>query len=195
LLVAPPNLVVGGNSYLYESLVNRATLFGNVMVSPPVLANLARAIGVRPNRIQATAPMTANVPRALIDPGSGGSATDIIASPDRYKLQVQADPSVPILHVYTQAPSKQAAVRFATAAVQAATSYLQQLQSLGKIRPGQQVTVEQLGSAQGGIANPGAPIQIALLVFVGVFCVSLWFSAIAAKIRGGWVQARLAEQL
>lgn len=195
LLVAPPNLVVGGNSYQYESLVNRATLLGNVMVSPPVLDSAARAIGVRSSRIQATAPMTANVPRALIDPGSGGSATDIIASPDQYKLEIQADPSVPILHVYTQAPTKTQAVRFATASVQAATSYLQQLQSNEKIPAAQQVSVEQLGSARGGIANPGGPTQMAILVFVGVFCVSLWFSVIVAKIRGGWVHARVAEQL
>jgi hypothetical protein len=195
VMVAAPNLAVGGNTYQYEAVVNRSTLFGNEMISPPVLDAVAQAIGVRPGRIQATAPMTANVPRALIDPGSGGSATDIVAQPDQYKLEIQADPSVPILHVYTQAPTPDQAVRFATATVQAATRFLGQLESTQKIPAAQRVTVEQLGAARGGVANPGGPTQMAILVFVGAFCISLWISVILANVRGGWRHARLAAEL
>jgi hypothetical protein len=194
LLVAEPNLIVGGSSSDYDALVNRAILVGDVMASPPVLNEIGRAIGVPGKSIQASAPVTANVPRALIDPGSGGSATDIIASPDHYKLEIQADPSVPILHIYTQAPSAEGAIRFATASVQSVISYIKQMEASGSVPPSQQVHVEQLGTAQGGIANPGGTEQISFLVFVGTFAITLWFLVLASKVRSGWVSARLAEQ-
>jgi hypothetical protein len=195
LLIAKPSLIVGGSSYEYESMVNRAVLVGNVMVTPPVMNYVGRVLGVPPGRIQATAPMTANVPRALIDPGSGGSATDIVASPDHYKLEIQADPSVPVLHVYAQGPSTSKAIHLAHAAVQGVVGYLRQMQAAGKIPPAQQVDVQQLGAPRGGIANPGGPTQMAILVFLGVFGVSLWLITIVTKIRRGWATARLAQQL
>lgn len=194
VLVASPNLIVSGSSTQYASLVNRAILLGNVMISPPVLNGIARAVGVPEGRIQASAPMSANVPRALIDPGSGGNATDILASPDQYKLEIQADPSVPVLHVYAQAPSAKRAITLANTAVRAATSYLQQLQSAGRIPPSQWVQMEQLGAARGGVANPGGPTEMAILVFVGVFGVMVWLLSLAARIHGGWVTARLVDQ-
>jgi hypothetical protein len=194
LLVAQKDLAVGGSAD-YVPLVNRAILVGNVMVSGPLLADDARALHVSPSGIQGTAPMTANVPRTLIEPGSGGSAADIIASPDRYRLEIQADPSVPILHLYAQGPSKAKALRLATIAVQSVMTYLAGLQASGKVPLARQVQVQQLGPVVGGVANPGASAQIAILVFVGVFGVALWLTTITVRIGRGWTAARLAEQL
>jgi peptidoglycan hydrolase-like protein with peptidoglycan-binding domain len=194
LLVASPDLAVGSTSYQYSAAVNQATLLGNVMVSQPILADVGRALGIPASRIQATAPMTANVPRVLIEPGSGGSATAILQSPDQYKLEIQADPAVPILHVYGQAPTASQAIRLTAAAVDGVNTYLRQLQASRKIPPRLQVQFEQLGPVHGGTANPGAPKQIALLVFVGVFGISLWLLTIVARVRRGWSSARLAGQ-
>jgi hypothetical protein len=195
LLVATPNLAVGANADDYLTLVNSATLVGNVMVSQQVLGYVGHVLGISPARIQATAPMTANVPRALIDPGNGGFATSLVQSPDHYKLEIQADPSVPILHVYAQGPSQGAAVRLVTAAVQGVTTYLAQTQAANGTRPAQRVTIDQLGSAIGGIANPGAAPQIAILVFVGVLGVCLFAIVVAERIRRGWTAGQLAEQM
>lgn len=195
MLVASPNLAVGGSAYQYSAAVNQAILLGNVMVSEPVLNDVSLAIGVPVSRIQATAPMTANVPRSLVEPGSGASATAILKSPDLYKLEIQADPSVPILHIYSQAPSAAVAVRIANAAVQGVNTYLQGLEVSDRIPVNQRIRVEELGPVQAGVANPGAPTQIAVLVFLGVFGVSLWLLAITAKIRRGWALARLKGQL
>jgi hypothetical protein len=164
-------------------------------VSGDILASVGHVLGIPASRIQATAPMTANVPRTLIEPGSGGKATDLLASPDKYKLEVQADPSVPVLHVYTQAPTAAAAIRFARAAVDAVRTYMQASQSASDVAPGQRIRVQQLGPVQGGVANPGAPIEIVILVFAGVFGVTLWVATIAEQIRRGWISARLDEQL
>jgi hypothetical protein len=194
LLIATPNLAVGGPAD-YVSLVNRAILVGNVMVSGPVLDFIAHELGIRADQIQGTAPMTANVPRTLIEPGGGANATAILQSPDHYKLEIQADPSVPILHVYGQAPSKAAAIRLTATAIQGVTSYLQRMQVTSNVPASDQIRVEQLGGVTGGNANPGSAMQIALLVFAGVFAVSLWVATIFAHVRRGWTAARLEHQL
>jgi len=194
VLVATPNLAVGGPGD-YLALVNRGILVGNVMVSGPVLAAVAHALGIPERSIQATAPLTANVPRTLIEPGSGGNATDLIASPDQYKLEIQADPSVPILHVYAQAPTAGAAERMAKAAVDGVAGYLTQTQTAGKIPENQRVRIQQLGPVTGGVANSGAPMEIALLVFLAVLGICLWLSAVVDQIRRGWTSARLEQQL
>ena len=195
VLVATPNLDVGASSNDYLALVNSATLVGNLMTSGAVLDEAARAVGVPPRRIQATAPMTANVPRALIDPGSGGFATDLVASPDHYKLEIQADPSVPVLHVYTQAPSAAAASKLANAAITGIGNYLAANQAQAKVPVGQRILVQQLGPVQGGVANPGGPVQIAVLVFLGVFGACLFLTAIIAHVGRGFRTARLTELL
>lgn len=194
LLVASPNLAVGATSYQYSAAVNQATLLGNVMVSPAVLGDVARALRVPEGRIQANAPMTANVPRVLIEPGSGGSALSILNSPDHYKLEIQADPSVPILHVYGQAPTASEAVRLVQAAVSGVNAYLQRLQAGRAIPPRLQIHFQEMGPVHGGTANPGAPLQIAVLVFIGVFGISLWLLAVIRRVRRGWMKARLTEQ-
>lgn len=194
LLIATPNLAVGGPGD-YLSLVNRGILIGNVMVSAPVLDDVGRALGISPSRIQATAPMTANVPRTLIEPGSGSNATALVASPDQYKLEIQADPSVPILHVYAQAPSAGTAIVLARAAVSGVISYISHVQAAGNVPRAQQVRVERLGPVTGGTANPGAPMQIAMLVFVAAFAISLWVTVLFDSLRRGWVAARLDHQL
>jgi hypothetical protein len=194
VLVTTANLAVGGPAD-YLSLVNRGILVGNLMVSGPVLADIGHELGVPPSRIEGTAPMTADVPRTLIEPGSGGNVANLLASPDHYKLEIQADPSVPILHVYGQAPTKQSASRLVSAAVHGISRYLQQTESLSRTPPAQRLRVEQLGPVQGGVANSAAPTEIAVLVFSGVFGVSLWLIVIFTQIHRGWLAARLEHQL
>lgn len=194
LLVAQPNLAVGiTSSDNYGALVNRSILVGNILITPPVLSYAGHALGINPSRIQATAPMIANVARSLTEPGSGAAATDILNSPDQYRLEVQADPSVPILHVYAQAPTGRQAITLAQAAVNGLTSYLQRLAIRGHLTPTQRVQVQQLGGVRGGVANPGAGMEMAVLAFVGVGGTALWISVLVGRIRRGWVAARVSE--
>jgi hypothetical protein len=193
ILVASPNLSVGGTSYQYNSAINQGTLLGNVMVSEPVLSQVAKAMGVPMARIQASAPMTANVPRQFVQPGSGATATAILKSPEQYKLEIQADPSVPILHVYTQAPSAALAIKMATVAVHAVQNYVEELEVRQNVPKSNLVATQQLGPVKGGVANPGASKQIAILAFFGCFGVSLWLLTIFQRIRCGWLAERSAD--
>jgi len=115
------------DTYDLTSLTSRADLIGNVMASAPVREYIARRAAVDPLRIQAVSPITANVPRSLVEPGSEKRASDILRSTDQYRLDIQASPSVPILSISSQAPNKEAAERLANGAVDGLRDYLRAL--------------------------------------------------------------------
>jgi hypothetical protein len=171
------------------SLQARAALLGNLMTTDPVKAYIARLAGIVPSQIDATAPITANVPQTFIEPGSGAAASDLIASADHYKLQIQVDPTVPILRIYAQAPSAGAALRLASASVTGLGEYLDQLATTQKVNPGTQLRLEQLGVPHGGVVNRGVATQIVLLTFVTVFAVAYCATLAAARVRAGWRSA------
>jgi hypothetical protein len=188
LLISSPNLNVGTqDSYVTD--VDHAVLLADVMSTQPVLGAVARQMHISPNSIQATTPMTANVPRVVSDPGSGAAAKDLVDSTDLYKLEVQADPSVPILYIDTQAPTEPAAVALASSAVQSLIAYSGTVSG----KPGSsgpQLGVQQLGPIKGVTAGSGANKEIALIVFVGTFGIMMWFITLATQLRRGWVAAR-----
>jgi hypothetical protein len=169
-----------------ESLTNRAVLLGNVMASLPVRQYIARRAGVAPERIQATSPLTAAFPRPVADAGSQKHASDLLRSTDQYRLNVQANPTVPILDVYTQAPTAAAAEGLANAAVVGLRDYLADVARAQGTPTGQEVQLSQLGRAQGGVINAGVRLQLLLLVFVLVLSLSCAAVLFLARVRRGW---------
>ena len=177
------------DTYAFTSLTTRAALLGNVMASAPVREYIARRAKIDPQRIQAVAPITANVPRNLIEPGSEKRSSDILRSTDQYRLDIQANPTVPILNVSAQAPNKDAAERLANGAVDGLRDYLAALAVRQGTDPKKQVRLEQLGRARGGVINKGIGLQIALLSFVFVFVLSCCAVLFLARVHRGWSAA------
>lgn len=173
----------------FASLQARTALLGNLMTTDPVKAYIGRRAGIAPSLIAADAPITANVPRTQIEPGSGAAATDLLTAPDHYKLQLQVDPVAPILRIYTQAPSPGAAIALAGAAVSGLRDYLQRLDRARHLSPADDVRITQLGDPHGGVVNGGARYEIALLTFVTVFAVARGALLAAARFRTGWRRA------
>ncbi len=170
----------------FGSLQARAALIGNLMATDPVKTLIAKFVGLPPSRIQVTSPVTANVPQTLTEPGSGASASDILASADHYKLQLQVDPTVPVLHVYAQAPSGGAAIDLANDSVKGIKQYLASLTNKQGLNPAAHVDLIQLGSAYGGVINSGVSKEIALLVFCTAFASVLFAAALLRRFRVGW---------
>jgi hypothetical protein len=161
-----------------HSLNNRALLVGNVMASLPVREYVSRRVHVSPDVIHVAPPVTPGFPRPLSQTGNGKHATDLLRSADQYRLSIEADPTVPVLYIHAQAPSAKAAAGLANASVDGLHDYLAAVAASERVAPGQQVQVKQLGRARGGVINAGAGLQIALLVFLGVFSASfgvMWF--------------------
>jgi hypothetical protein len=177
------------NTYDMTSMTNRATMLGNVMGSEPVRVYIAARAGLAPEQIYAVAPVTTSVPRAYTEPGSEKRSSDILKSTNEYRLDVQANPAVPILNIYAQAPSAGEAERLANASVTGLRAYLADLAIRRSVPPNLRVRVQQLGSAHGDVINDGVGLQIALLTFVVAFVLGSCGLLLFNGVRQGWTLA------
>lgn len=178
------------DTYNIESLSSRAVLLGNVMASLPVREFIARRAGIPADQIKATAPLTPDQPRVIADASHQPHVSDILKSPDQYRLNIQANPTVPVLDIYSEAPDGKAAEKLANAAVGGLEGYLHVVAKEQGTPRKDRVHLTQLGSARGGVINSGAGIRIALLVFVLVFAVSCAAVLFITRVRSGWASSQ-----
>ncbi len=177
------------NTYNLSELSNRALLLGNVMASLPVRDYIAREAGIPANLIRVSPPLTPEQPRAIADSAHQPKSSDILKSPDEYRLSVQANPTVPVVDIYTEAPNGAAAVNLADSSVRGLRDYLAVLAQRNGTPTANQVKLVQLGGAEGGTVNPGGGIQIAIVAFLLVFAASCVGVLALARIRRGWAES------
>jgi hypothetical protein len=177
-----------------ESLTNRAVLLGNVMASAPVLEYIGRRAGVPGQVIKATTPRTPNAPRPFETPDAKKKTADLLASTDQYRLNIEANPTVPVLKIYAQAPSARAAGELANAAVAGLRDYLAQIALTKGTPPDKQVRIEQFGRAHGKVINGGVSLQATVLVFVFFFAFSAAAAIFVSRVRRGFKLADEHEQ-
>ena len=73
-------------------------------------------------RIQA--PLTPAQASLPVNSQSAGKVTDIVKSNDQYRIEIDANPEVPMLDIYAQTPTAESAAALANAAVDELTAYL-----------------------------------------------------------------------
>jgi hypothetical protein len=183
------------DTYSFTGLTNRALLLGNVMASLPVRAYIARRAEVPPTAIRVSPPLTPEQPRVVTDGAHQPKTSDILRSPDEYRLSVQANPTVPVLDIYAEAPDGKAAGKLANAAVDGLRDYLRALATEHATPAAKQVNLVQLGRADGGSINPGAGLQLAILVFVFVFAIASAAVLFIGRVRRGWNAGAGLDQL
>jgi hypothetical protein len=176
-----------------DAMTNRAVLLGNVMASAPVREYIARRAGVPPDVIRATAPATPEYPRPIADPENRRRTSDILRTTDEYRLKISANPTVPIIDIYSQAPTADAAKQLANAAVDGLRDYLAAVARAQSIPPGRQVQLDQLGPARGGVINDGVHLTVAVLSFLLVFALSCAAVLFVSRVRRGWRASTQAE--
>jgi hypothetical protein len=174
------------DTYSFTSLTNRALLLGNVMASQPVRGYIARRAGVPAATIRVAAPLTPDQPRVTADGAHQPKTSDILRSPDEYRLSVQANPTVPVLDIYSEAPNGAAASKLANAAVDGLRDYLAALAGEDGTPVAKQVRLVQLGRAGGASIDSGAGTKLALLVFVFVFAIASAAVLFIGRVRRGW---------
>jgi hypothetical protein len=175
-------------------LTQRAILLGNVIANGPVREAIAARANVPVEALQVQAPLTPKQPRAQAGSGNRPSITDIAKSSDQYRLSIQANPTVPILDIYAQAPNAQRAAVLANAAVDGLRSYLASLAVTERIPPKDQIRLLQLGHAHGTVINQGIDWQAAFLVFLLTFSFACASTIFLSRIHRGWRVATLADQ-
>lgn len=174
------------DTYSFTGLTNRALLLGNVMASLPVRGYIARRAGVPVEAIRVSAPLTPEQPRVVTDGAHQPKTSDILRSPDEYRLSVQANPTVPVLDIYAEAPDGPAAGKLANAAVEGLHDYLGALSRQHGTPLAKQVRLVQLGRATGATIDSGAGIVLAMLVFAFVLTIASAAVLFIARVRRGW---------
>jgi len=168
-----------------QAMTNRGVLVGNVMASQPVRQYIGRRVNVDPNLLQIASPITPEFPRPLAV-ASRGSTRDILKMPDQLRLSIQANPTVPVLDIYAEAPTPELAEQLANGAVDGMKDYLRDLGNAEGVPAERRVKLTQLGRAKGGLINPGVRIKLAALTFVVVFVVSSISVLALSRVRQGW---------
>jgi hypothetical protein len=182
------------NTYAFTAITNRALLVGNIMASAPVRRYIARRAGVPADVLQVTSPVTVDFPRPLASAGKRKTA-DILKSPDEYRLDIQANPTVPIVDVYATAPTPGEAEQLANGAIDGMRDYLKDLAAAQGIPESKQVHMEQLGRAKGGIIDPGISVKVAGLSFFLALLMSSGMVLWVKRIRRGWHDEAQQERL
>jgi hypothetical protein len=195
LVDTPKSTAVDANAdpNALAALTSRANLLGSIIASPPVREIIARRAGIDPSQIEAVSPVTPDLPRALPEPGQEPKTSDILKSTDEYRLHVQVQPTAPIIDVYAQAPSAEAASRLADASVLGLRDYLSTVAAQQQIGAPDQVKLLRLGGSPGTVINQGANIELALLTLVLMLAVSSAALLIFSRVQKGWKQSSPAK--
>jgi len=175
------------------ALTQRAVLLGNVIANGAVRAAIAQAAGIPMEDLQVAPP---NTPAHPTPPAGAynNSVSSIAKSTRQYRLSIQANPTVPMLDIYAEAPTAHTAAVLANTSVLALRNYIDRLAVTEHTPPTQRVRLLQLGSAEGRVVNQGIEWQTALLVFVLSFALASATVLFVSRVKQGWRRAALAEQ-
>lgn len=177
----------------FDALTTRADLLGNLMASLPVREYIARRAHVPADAIRATTPLTPAFPRPTTADGGDKHQSDLLRSTDQYRLNIQANPTVPLLNIYAQAPTAQAAEQLANGAVDGMRDYLSAVAGQQQISAADRPRLTQLGRAHGTVINHGIRVEVFVLGFILTFALTAGALAFASRVRRGWTLERLAE--
>ncbi len=186
VIVEPPTPIAldpNATAYGIQALNNRAVLLGNVLATPRSRAVLAGEMRTPIANLEVTAPGTPEYPLPDPDVDHTRKVTDMLHYNDQYRVSAEVSSTVPVIDLYSSAPSVAGAVRLANAGVALLRSYVSASATASKTPASDRVTLTQLGPAQGGITNPGASVQLAALAFaLGVVCARLLI-AVLRQVR------------
>jgi hypothetical protein len=182
------------DTYELEGLTKRAVLLGNVIANGPVRESIARQAGIPVEVLRVDAPLTAKQPRVRVEAGNDKKASDILKSNDQYRLNIQANPTSPVLDIYAQTPTAESAEALANAAVNSLRAYLTGLARSQRTPETQQIQLLQLGTARGAVINEGVSWQVAFLVFIMTFGLTCATMIFLSRVSIGWRMASLSER-
>lgn len=172
ILVDAPTSALADIQQSVVPLQTLATTLANFAPSPAVLDLIGRRAGLQGDQLYAEGPIEQNVPRTVQEPTALERNLQIAGETMPYRLEFNADPNLPEVGIYAQAPTTPQAIKLANAAVAGLTEYVKNLQDTGEIRSSNRVVLRQLGQPTGSADSPSASKTLAAMAFIGVLI--LW---------------------
>jgi hypothetical protein len=182
------------DTYNLDALRNRAVLLGNVIASTSVRRDIARRLGVPVEQLRIQAPLTTEQLAPPVDSENARRTSDILATSDEYRLNIQASPTVPVLDLYAQTSTADSAATLVDAAVDELRAYLAELAEAEGTPEDARIQLIQLGQGEGAVINGGINLQVALLAFLVAFGVCAATVIFIDRVRSGWRLATLSER-
>jgi hypothetical protein len=174
--------------------IERATVFANLMASPGAMDLVGRITGIPGGEIWAAGPVDPSVPRTVVEPTTSKRSYQVFGESLPYRIEFLSDPNLPIISIYTQAPTTTQALALANASVVVLRTYVNQLEAKEHAPATAGVLIRAIGPASGGIVNGGIRKKIAGLVFVAVFLGWCVLILVCARLRNNWQRSGPASK-
>lgn len=173
-------------------LANRAVVLAQYMGSAEARNQIAEKMGITPGQIAADGPFSTLTDRSTYQATPAGPRANQLTEENAvYRLVFDAQLSLPIISIYSQAPDSESAIELASAATSVLTGYVAELDD--GIPEARQITVSQLGQPEGGTVNDGANPVLAFLAFLGVFVVLCALIVFGSGLFRQWQEMRYPE--
>lgn len=150
-------------------LVTRATVFAQFMASSVVRDRIAKATDIPVDAITAEGPFSGPGETENTVTPSEARGSQRLAEGDRYRLTFVAQKDLPIVTVYAKAATAGEAARLANGVYDGVDQYLQDLRTRYDTKPAREVTIRQLGRAEGATVHSGGSKIVLLLTFSVIF--------------------------
>lgn len=182
------------DTYDITALTNRAVVLGNIIASTSVEGKIAQEAKVPIQLLRIQAPLTPHQASPPVNSQTARHVSDILKSMDQYRIEIDANPTVPMLDLYAQTPTARSAAALANAAVDQLKAYLSSLASTQKTPAKDQIRLVQLGRATGTVINQGVKLQVAVLAFILTFLACCATVIVVDRVRSGWRHQAMAER-
>lgn len=173
-------------------LANRAVVLAQYMSSAEARTAIAAQMDLSPTQIAADGPFSSLTDRSTYQATPAGPRANQLTEENAiYRLVFDAQLSLPIVSIYTQAPDAENATELAAAATSVLTGYVAELDE--GIPPKRRITVSSLGEPEGGTVNDGANPTMALLAFVAAFVVFCTLIVLGSGLARQWREMKASE--
>jgi hypothetical protein len=175
-------------------LAERAAVYAQFMRSNAIKAAIAEEAGIPVNQVTTEGPYTAagatqNIPRP-----AETRSNEIRGEGKLYRLVFDYQPDLPVISIYAQAPTEEAAVKLASGTVKGVSEYVSKLEDESAVPEQARTHIRELGPAEGGTVNSGVDPLVMLLAFMATLLAGCGVIVGAVALRRGLRQAAVAAR-
>ena len=151
------------DSHRYASL---AATYTDLTNSEPIIAPVAKALGVLRQNVGVQTQVTQNVPLSQSQPLEPQVGTEILGTHHHYFLVARNDSGTQVVQYYGQAPTRAQAITIVRTAARALQSYVTRQIRAEHVAKANAIEVRQLGLISGGTLDKNVSLDAAILVAV-----------------------------
>jgi hypothetical protein len=188
VLLDAPSSTLGDLGRDIEPLTARGSVFARVLTSEGVVKDIGRHAGIRAARIAVQGPplVVQGIPDAANEERSKA-----LAGSNPYQVTVLRGDDLPVLTVFTRAPTAGEARRLANGTTRALVELVDRAQAQAAVPESRRLTIRVLGPATAREAVDQPSALLALAAFIGVF----GLGCVAILVGPGLVAALRAEEV